>query len=261
MGLGLVTGLALLTKTTAVFLLAGAVAWFLWKTTRRDRGPELTRTSPGLRGIELASLSPVPGMFTTRPAPCDSPSTLRVLTSSPRVSRSSSRSGTASSSFWLISLAGRWLAVLGILVFCAVGCTLARLGRRIERLCRGPDLHAPLSPHDRRKPDRRHGGLDGSPSLRYPVLAASLAGCRGRARWTDCPAGGEPGIRASHARGRGAGGERFDIGRRAGARTGRADALERDEADRSAGQPPWRLVPGERGQYRNLECVQNWIDQ
>ena len=32
MRLGLVTGLALLTKTTAVFLLAGAIAWFLWKT-------------------------------------------------------------------------------------------------------------------------------------------------------------------------------------------------------------------------------------
>ena len=47
MGLGLVTGLALLTKTTAVFLLAGAVAWFLWKTSRRDQGRSFTRTSPG----------------------------------------------------------------------------------------------------------------------------------------------------------------------------------------------------------------------
>jgi hypothetical protein len=35
--LGLVTGLALLTKTTAVFLLAGGIAWFLWRTWRRDQ--------------------------------------------------------------------------------------------------------------------------------------------------------------------------------------------------------------------------------
>jgi 4-amino-4-deoxy-L-arabinose transferase-like glycosyltransferase len=36
-GLGLVTGLALLTKTTAVFLLAGAIAWCLWRASRRDQ--------------------------------------------------------------------------------------------------------------------------------------------------------------------------------------------------------------------------------
>jgi hypothetical protein len=54
MGLGLVTGLALLTKTTAVFLLAGAVAWFLWKTTRRAQGRSLR-----VRALVYAGLSSV----------------------------------------------------------------------------------------------------------------------------------------------------------------------------------------------------------
>ena len=41
--LGLLTGLALLTKSTAVFLLGGAITWFLWGTLQRDqdRGPRL----------------------------------------------------------------------------------------------------------------------------------------------------------------------------------------------------------------------------
>jgi hypothetical protein len=52
MGLGLVTGLALLTKTTAAFLLAGAIAWCLWRTWSHDQG-----RSSRLRGLAVAVLA------------------------------------------------------------------------------------------------------------------------------------------------------------------------------------------------------------
>ena len=70
--------------------------------------PRSTPARPGSTRCWLALSSPLPGMFITHPARSASPSTLRVLTSLPRVSRSSSRSGTAWSSFWRIFLAGRW---------------------------------------------------------------------------------------------------------------------------------------------------------